>query len=163
MYRLLLHFCDWLQNTPLALAVAGSTWAYPYVQMTHFTGLSLWIGTNFALDLRLLGVGAKRETPAEISSGLFVWNWIGFAIAITGGFLLFSTAATSFITNPAFQIKLGVLIPIALVWHIVVQMKSRAWGATESVPLAAKLAGLVEMLLWLGVATAAVSIPLFEH
>jgi hypothetical protein len=163
MYRLLLHFCDWLQNTPLALAISGSYWAYPYVQLTHFTGLSLWISTNFAVDLRLLGVGAKRETSAELSQGLFVWNWIGFAIAVTGGFLLFSTAATSFVTNPAFQLKLGLLIPVALVWHIVVQSKSRTWGRTADVPTIAKAAGLIEMVLWFGVATAAVSIPLFEH
>src|SRR5208282_4949637 len=114
MYHLLFSFCEWLQNTDWALNVAGSTWAYPYVQMIHFTGLSLWVGTNLALDLSLLGVGRKRMMPAELSDALFAWNWIGLGIAVTGGFMLFATAATSFIVNPAFQLKLGLLLPLGL-------------------------------------------------
>jgi hypothetical protein len=163
MYHLLYSFCDWLQNTGWALNIAGSTWAYPYVQMIHFTGLSLWVGTNLAVDLSLLGAGRKRLMPAELNDGLFVWNWIGLGIAVTGGFMLFSTAATSFIVNPAFRFKLGVFFPLALILHIVVQQKTRAWGQTPATPAVAKIAGFVEMVLWLSVATAAVSIPIYEH
>jgi hypothetical protein len=163
MYHLLYSFCDWLQNTQWALNIAGSIWAYPYVQMIHFTGLSLWVGTNLALDLSLLGVGRKRMTPAELSGALFAWNWIGLGIAVTGGFMLFATAATSFIVNPAFQLKLAVLVPLGLILHIIVQRKARTWGLTTTTPAIAKLAGFTELLLWLSVATAAVSIPIFEH
>jgi len=55
MHSILQAFAEWLQNTSPAQYVAGSTWIYPYVQMTHFTGLSLWLGTNIGLDLHLLG------------------------------------------------------------------------------------------------------------
>jgi hypothetical protein len=51
------------------------------------------------------------------------------------------------------------LVPLALVWHIVVQQKTRTWGQTSDVPTVAKLAGLVELLLWVSVVTAAVEIP----
>jgi hypothetical protein len=93
MDRLFLEFANWLQNTPMALAVGGSDWAYPYVQLTHFTGLSLWLGTSVAVDLRLLGMGKQRQSPAQLLEMLFFWNWIGFSVAVTGGFLLFSIAA----------------------------------------------------------------------
>jgi len=161
MYRLILAFANWLQNTPMALAVGGSDWAYPYVQLTHFTGLSLWVGTSVALDVRLLGVGEGRQSPAELLDALFLWNWIGFGLTILGGFLLFSIAAASFVGNLAFRAKLGILIPLALAVHIFVQAKARDWSETPEPPVAAKLAGLLEMLLWLSVATAAVSIPYF--
>ena len=58
MYRLILAFANWLQNTPMALAVGGSDWAYPYVQLTHFTGLSLWltpVGATVESGPRLAG------------------------------------------------------------------------------------------------------------
>jgi hypothetical protein len=161
MYRLILAFANWLQNTPMALAVGGSDWAYPYVQLTHFTGLSLWVGTSLALDVRLLGFGKGRQSPAELLDSLFVWNWIGFGLTILGGFLLFSIAAASFVSNLAFRAKLGILIPLALAVHVFVQAKARAWSETPDPPAAAKLAGLMETLLWLLVATAAVSIPYF--
>jgi hypothetical protein len=70
-------FCQWLQNTSVAVWIAGSDWAYPFVQLTHLTGRSLWIGSTIALDLHLMGVGERRQTPSRFSDALFVWNWIG--------------------------------------------------------------------------------------
>ena len=162
MYPLLLAFCRWLQETSVAQAVLTSSWAFPYVQLTHFTGLSLWVGTNTLLDLSLLGVGNKRQTAAQLSETLFVWNWIGFVVAVLGGFLLFSTAATLYMRNPAFRIKLGLLIPMGVALHIVNQRKARVWGRTQDTPRIAKVAGLAELMLWICVATAAVLIPYFE-
>jgi len=162
MHGWLFAFCRWVENTPLAVSILESSWAYPYVQLTHFTGLSLWVGTNVYLDLRLMGVGKKRQTAAQLGEELFTWNWIGFCIAITGGFLLFSIAAMTYYRNPAFRTKLGILIPIGIVLHIVVQRKARIWGQTDNVPAIGKLAGLIEFLLWLSVVTAAVLIPYFS-
>jgi hypothetical protein len=132
---------------------------YPFIQLTHFSGLSLWLGTNIAVDLSLLGVGKKRQTSAQLSDALFAWNWIGFCVVVLGGFLLFSATATTYLVNPAFEVKLGMLVPLALIWHIVVQQKTRIWGQTSDTPTAAKLAGLIELLLWISVVTAAVEIP----
>jgi hypothetical protein len=122
--------------------------------------VSLGIGTNTLLDLRLLGVGKKTQTVSQLSDALLVWNWIGFGIAVLGGVLLFSTSAMIYVRNPAFRIKLGVLIPLALLLHIVIQRKARAWNQ-EDTPTTAKLAGLAELTLWFSVATAAVLIPYF--
>ena len=155
----LVGFGHWLQNRPFALAIAGSDWAYPFVQATHFTGLSLWIGTSVAVDLSLLGSGKKSPARLQLSDALFVWNWIGFGVAIIGGFLLFSVSAETYLTNIAFQTKLGLLIPLGLVLHVVVQRRAPAWEKALEIPRAAKVAGLAELLLWLCVATAAVLIP----
>jgi hypothetical protein len=157
----LLVFSHWLQGTSLPSAIRESVWAYPFVQLTHFSGLSLWLATNVAVDLRLLGLGKKRETASQLSDALFAWNWIGFCVVFLGGFLLFSASAARFIYNPAFRIKLGLLVPLALVWHIIVQRKTRTWGQTPNTPAVAKLAGLIELLLWVSVVTAAVNIPAF--
>jgi hypothetical protein len=152
-------FGHWLQNQPFALAIAGSEWAYPVVQATHFTGLSLWVGTNVAVDLSLLGVGKKSSPTLQLSDALFFWNWIGFIVAVTGGFLLFSVSAETYLTNIAFLTKLGFLIPLGLVLHIVIQQKAPLWEKASETPFVAKIAGLIELLVWLSVATAAVLIP----
>jgi hypothetical protein len=162
MSAALMAFAKWIQGTHWAMWISGSTWVYPFVQLTHFSGLSLWIGTNLALDFRLLGWGKKRTTAADLSRSLFAWNWTGFCIAICGGFMLFSASATKYVINPAFLIKLGILIPCALVVHIINQQKAKIWGATADTLRIGKYMGLVEMLLWIGVVTAAVSIPTFE-
>ncbi len=158
----LMAFAKWLQDTHWAQWISGSNWAYPFVQLTHFSGLSLWIGTCLALDFRLLGLGKKRQTAADLSRSLFAWNWTGFIIAICGGFMLFSASATKYVVNPAFLIKLGILIPCALIVHVINQQKSRVWGATADTLRIGKYIGLLELILWLCVITAAVSIPTFE-
>ena len=159
MHDLLVAFCKFLESTWWGTNVRTSLWVYPFIQLIHFSGLSLWLGTNAAVDLRLLEVGKKRQTAAQLSDALLVWNWIGFCIVVLGGFLLFSATGSTYVANPAFQVKLGMPVPLALVWHIVVQQKTRTWGQTPETPAAAKLAGLVELLLWISVVTAAVEIP----
>ncbi|HTU47939.1 MAG TPA: hypothetical protein VMF91_22970 [Bryobacteraceae bacterium] len=162
MSAALMAFAKWLQGTEYAQYISSSDWVYPFVQLTHFTGLSLWIGTDLALDFRLLGLGRKRQTAADLSKSLFAWNWVGFAIAVCGGFSLFASSATKYVINPAFLIKLGILIPCALVVHITNQQKVKMWGAKAEVPGIARCMGLLELVLWLCVVTAAVSIPTFE-
>ena len=74
MLSFFMAIAKWLQSTWWALDISGSTWAYPFVQATHFTGLSLWIGTNLSLDFRLLGIGKKRRPrrnfPMLFSGGI---------------------------------------------------------------------------------------------
>jgi hypothetical protein len=95
-------------------------------------------------------------TAVELSNGLFTWNWIGFAVAFLGGFLLLSAEATTYAANTGFRLKLAVLTPLALIWHVVVQKKTRAWTKTEQTSAIGKCAGLIEFLLWISVVTAAV-------
>jgi hypothetical protein len=148
--------CKWLENTPWGTTVRNSAWMYPVIQSIHFAGLSLWLGTSLTVDLRLMGVGERRQTAAELSDGLFAWSWIGFFVVVLGGFVLFSADATTYVSSPAFRVKLVLLIPLALFWHVVVQKKTRTWAQTEETPAIAKWAGLIEFLLWIAVVTAAV-------
>ena len=90
MHNVLFAIAKWLEATPWGVMTRESIYAYPFVQLVHFTGLSIWLGTNLTLDLRLLSVGKWRATAAQLAQDLFVWNWIGFAIVLTGGFMLFS-------------------------------------------------------------------------
>ncbi len=143
--NLAVGFGHWLQNRPFALSIAGSDWSYPFVQATHFTGLSLFVGTNIVVDLSLMGKRKKSSAPLQLSDMLFVCNW--------------TVSAQTYLTNMPFLTKLGLLIPLALVLHIVVQRKAPEWEKASETPSAAKIAGFAELLLWLCVATAAVLIP----
>ena len=156
MYDAVLASCRWLEHTPWGETVRGSSWMYPVVLWVHFIGLSVWLGTSLTVDLRLMGVGARRQTAVELSNGLFAWNWIGFAVAFVGGFLLLSAEATTYATNTGFRLKLAVLLPLALIWHAVIQKNTRAWTQTGRASAIGKWAGLIEFLLWISVVTASV-------
>ena len=157
----LIGWAQWLEGSPWGYPVRTSQWLYPFIQLIHFFGLSLWIGTSIAMDMRLIGVGRRRQTATQLHEQLFAWNWIGFALVVLGGFLLFSAAATTFLHNAVFLVKLEYLVPLGLLWHIVVQVKTPDWGRSDSTPIPAKLSGALEICLWLGVVTAAVLIPTY--
>ena len=156
MYDAVMASCRWLENTPWGVTIRGSSWLYPVVLWVHFVGLSMWLGTALAIDLRLMGIGAKRQTAVELSQGLFAWNWIGFGIAFAGGFLLLSVEATTYVMNIGFLLKLAVLTPLALIWHVMVQRKVQVWSETERTSAFGKWAGVIESVLWVSVVAASV-------
>jgi hypothetical protein len=155
---MLLQFCMWVENTPWGVAVRDTTWGYPFVQLIHFTGLSLFVGTIILLNLRLLGITKRRQSIGEVYSELSPVMWTGFCIALLGGFLLFSSAAGTFYYNPAFRVKMLVLI-VALTWHLLVLAKVRASTEPASTPGWGKVAALLSFVLFITVATGAVLIP----
>ena len=157
MYDAVLTGCRWLENTPWGVMVRDSSWMYPVMKWVHFVGLSVWLGACLAVDLRLIGVGQRRQTAAELSYGLLAWSWIGFVVAFLGGFLLFSVEATTYVLHAGFLLKLAVLVPLALIWHVLVHKKTHEWTQTEHTSSIGKWAGLIEFVLWMAVVAASVS------
>ena len=160
MQQAMLNFCEWLQNTPVVLTIGHTLWGYPYVQLIHFFGLSIWVGTIMMLDLRLLGLAGRSQSVGQLAKQLSPWTWTALAIVVTGGSLLFSVAAASYFQNPAFRFKIP-LVLTGIAYHIVIVRNVPKWDRSPSTPPLAKLAGLLEILLWLAVITAAVEIPTY--
>ena len=156
MYDAVLAGCRWLEHTPWGAGVRDSGWMYPVVLWVHFIGLSVWLGASLAVDLRLIGVGSRRQSAVELSNGLFVWKWIGFGVAFLAGFVLLSVEATNYVQNTGFRLKLAVLIPLALIWHVVVQKKTPTWIQTGHPSTMGQWAGAIEFLLWISVVAASV-------
>jgi hypothetical protein len=158
MYEWLLQFCSWLQNTPVGLWVSGTLWGYPYVRVLHFVGLSMWVGTVVMLDLRLLDAAGRNYKLSEFSERLSPWTWTGLGIAITGGGLLFSGVAATYLENAAFRIKFP-LVLISIAYHVVIQRSVARWDQSSTTPVFAKVASSIELMLLIAIVTAAVQIP----
>lgn len=152
------QFCAWLQNQPWALALGGSLWTFPYIQLIHYTGISIWLGTTILIDLRFLGLVRQHENAAQFARRLVPLNWTGLGIVVTGGFLLFSGNAETYFLNPAFRIKFPLLL-FGIAYHAYLQGKEQMWGQWDPIPGIAKLACFVEILIWMSVVTAATRIP----
>jgi hypothetical protein len=145
MNDVVLAACRWLENTSWSVAVRESALAYPLLQWIHFAGLSLWLGACLAVDLRLIGIGPRRQTAAELANLFYTWKWIGCGVALVGGFVLFAAYATMYVSNGPFVVKVAVLTPLAVIWHAAVQKG-----------VSGKWAGVVELVLWISVVVAAV-------
>lgn len=133
--------------------VRGSAWLYPAAEVLHIIGFAVLVGVTFVFDLRLLGL--MRALPiGDAVRHLTRWARRSLVIVVPTGLVLFSVDATSLAGNAAFQLKL-VLIGAAGMnagfFHWVTFRGAEAWGSGAPLPLPARLAGVVSILLWFSV------------
>jgi hypothetical protein len=144
-------FFEWLQSTALAVKV-GEDW-FPWVESAHVVFLAAVAGTIFTVDARLVGLASRHLRFTYLSEKLLPWTWTAFiGAAITGG-LMFIANATTYAGNTPFLIKMCLLILAGvnmLVFQFVTFRSVQSWDAGTPVP-AARVAGLLSMLLWAGV------------
>jgi uncharacterized membrane protein len=142
-----LPFLEWLTTSPWANFMNGPEWAFPIVESLHFMGLALSIGTIAIVDLRLLGLGMRRQTASELARDLAPWTRAGLVVMLITGPLMFSADAVNYRYNPSFQLKMMFLLA-ALLFHFTIHRKVTA---SQVSPVAARLAGGLSLALWTAV------------
>lgn len=106
---------DWaaIEALPIAEAIRRSIWAYPMLEAIHIAAFSSLVGSLLLLELRVFG--AQPAIPAVALARLAVRvAGVAFVVALAAGVLMFVSAAAEIAANPAFRVKL-VLILIAAV------------------------------------------------
>src|SRR4051794_37535523 len=127
----------------------GSTgWLYNAVSVTHYITMFWFIGSIAIVDLRVMGLAARNRTVRDVAEQLFPWAWIGFALSVFAGFLMFSTGAGEWAPSPGFHIKLA-LIGVSVVLAIIVQKSAAKWSQTPETSTGAKLLALLSLLFWI--------------
>jgi len=142
-----------LESTPVAAAMRHWLWLYPIVEIVHISGFVLLVGSVAMLDLRLLGV-SKGLPVHKLARHLLPWSWAGFALVLPAGLLMFSAHATDFAENPAFRLKMALLVSAginALVFHRGVYKTVADWDIGTPAPLAAKISAALSLAIWAGV------------
>jgi hypothetical protein len=153
----LYSFCEWLQNTPWGTAIRESTLMFPIVETTHVLGLGLSVGTVAVFDLRLLGLGLRREPVSQVMSQIMPWSVAGFIVMFLTGGLLFWSQALKAYDSVFFRIKLLLLLLAgvnALVFQFTVYRSMATWDQAEVTPLKARITGGLSLLLWIGIIAA---------
>jgi hypothetical protein len=100
------EFSTWIRESP-------SIFAFYFILLFHTIGLSLVVGSNAVLDLRVLGVAPSL--PLKPLKRLFNIGWTGLAINVMTGILLLIGYPTKALTNPVFYFKLS-FIALAVVF-----------------------------------------------
>jgi hypothetical protein len=142
-----------LEASGLGQAMRQSLWLYPIVEIVHLLGLALLFGSIVVLDLRLLGL-SKSISVRKISTHVLPWTAASFVLIVPSGLAMFVAHASDFIGSPVFQLKMGLLFAAginAAVLHAGVFRGAAAWDTNATPPGAARLAGALSILLWIGV------------
>lgn len=147
------EFWNWIQALPLSEHI-GFTWWFPFLESLHVLGVGLVVGSILMVDLRLLGKTALSIPASRMTREMIRWTWGAFVLAVITGLGLFMTRAAAYIENPAFQIKL-VLLMLAgcnMAWFQFRTLRHvDQWDTASTPPQAARIAGGASLLLWIGV------------
>jgi hypothetical protein len=151
---MLFSICQWIENTPVGQFISGSTWAFPTIESIHVFFLVIVVGTIAIVDLRLLGVASRNRSVSQLSNDVLPITWGAFVMALLTGSLLFSSRATHYLANWPFRIKI-VLLMLAganmLLFHFLTYRDVHKWDDNPITPSAARLAGALSLMFWIGV------------
>jgi hypothetical protein len=148
----LLQLFRWFDATPISLIIRNSTYIFPVVEVFHLFGLTLLLGTVTVVDLRILGVGMRRQSVSELASQLAPWSVGAALLTIVSGILLFLSEAMKCYGNAAFPYKMWFLLG-GIVLYLATQRRitsptSRIGSGTL------KVIAVLSLVLWYGVAIA---------
>ena len=119
-------------------------WAFPVCEVFHILGFIILIGSITIVDLRLLGVGMKRQTSAQLLKDTSLWTLLGLVVVLISGPLIFSSDPNLYVHNQSFKFKITVLL-IAIIYN---------WTLHRKVAMSAdpgafgKVVGALSMAMW---------------
>lgn len=145
---------EWVDALPSSIALRESLNAYPTLLTTHVVSMCLFAGLIAFWDMRLVGMTLKKVPVSNIPTRIFPWALTGYGInLVTGGLLLYSQPMRYY-DNFYFWAKMALMAVagINMLWfHYATYKSVQAWDQGREIPLNARLAGVVSLVLWAGV------------
>jgi hypothetical protein len=142
----------WLESSALAAAMRQWLWLYPVVEIVHILGFVLVVGAGVYFDLRLLGFGPRIPVTA-LADHLLTWARRAFPVIVVSGFMMFAAHATEMAENPAFRLKLLLILAAVLnaaAFHRWPFKRVEPWELHAPTPAWAKVAAGVSLVCWTG-------------
>jgi hypothetical protein len=148
----LLPLFKWFDATLISQIIRNSTYIFPVVEVLHLFGLTLLLGTVTVVDLRILGVGMRRQSIPDLAGALAPWSVGAALLTIVSGILLFLSEAMKCYANAAFPYKMWFLLGGIILYFLTqrrITSPSSKMGAGRM-----KVIAVLSLILWYGVAIA---------
>jgi len=147
----LLSSCQWIETTSLSTAIREGALYYPILGAFHLLSIAWFGGMVLMSDLRILGAGLRHESVSEVLSQFRRWKWVGFAVVLVSGGLLWWAEPVVCYKSVSFRIKMALLLLVglnALVFRNRIYATSAAGDGGPVTTKRARIAAWVSMLLW---------------
>ena len=133
-----------------------SQWMFAIDETFHIMALGMLIGTLVIVDLRLLGLGMRRQSVSQLAGYLAPWTLLGVVLMIITGVPLFMSEAVRLGKSSPFLFKM-IFLFCALTLHFTLHRKAIASSASQGTSQGSglgKLAACLSLMCWLCVALA---------
>jgi hypothetical protein len=144
----LLPFFQWCEASPVGNAIRTSPWAFAVIESCHLLGLAAIGGAVLVVDLRLLGLGLRRQAVSAVARDVHPWLVGSLLIMLVTGVLLFMSEPIKCYYSTPFWVKMTCLL-LAIVFTFTV--RRNVTRADRMPPIWCRLVALVSLALWFGV------------
>jgi hypothetical protein len=145
---------SYFEESGLADSIRENDTLFPLIESVHVLAICLVVGSILAVDLRLLGLASIRQPVSRVTKGILPLTWCAFTVALGSGSLLFISNATKYLENGYFVAKMLLICAAGLnmaVFHTIGAKDLPRWESAALLPLPARLAGGISILLWIAV------------
>jgi putative flippase GtrA len=146
----LLPFFTWCEKSAIGEAIRNSQWLFPVIESVHLLALVLIAGAVLVVDMRLFGLGLRRQPVAQLARDAQPWLIGGLTVMLSTGILLFLAEAIKCYYSPAFAVKMTSLL-LALIFTFTVHRKVVLADESRVGPLWSRVVAVVSAALWSGV------------
>lgn len=105
----LLAFFQWFEDSGLGRAVRESVWAFAAIESIHLIALAMMGGAALVVDMRMLNLGLRQRTVAELGRDAQRFLVGGLVLLIASGLPLFASEAVKCYYSTPFWIKITTL------------------------------------------------------
>jgi len=141
-----------LENSGLATSIASGEYAFPLIETFHVIAVVTVFGTIAIMDLRLLGLTSPKWSITSVSQDTLRLTWGAFGLAVITGLLMFVSKATTYMVNPYFLWKMGLIALAGInmgILHLTTWKTIGSWNNGSAIPAAAKLSGALSLIFWI--------------
>ena len=132
--------------------VLSGQWTWPILEILHFMGLSLLLGSLLVIDLRMAGY--FRQINVVATHKLLPWTFLGFGINLVTGFLFLMGDPARYTANIGFWWKMILVVVAGLnaLWFWVkINPVMNTWEPHADTPAIAKVIAWISLGTWFGV------------
>ena len=143
-----------IEALPSSTAFRESLNGYPFTLTAHVVSMCLFAGLIIMMDLRLVGVGFQKTPFSELQKRLFPWQMFGLVVSSITGTVLFYGQPMRYYGKALFWTKIVLMVFAgvnALYFHLTTYRSVARWDRDVLLPKAARVAGVVGLVLWAGV------------
>lgn len=142
-----------IEGLAIAKAMREELWLYPAVEIVHIVGFVILVGSVVMFDLRVLGL-SRQVSVRALARHLLPWSLAALTLIVPTGLMMFSAHANDFITNRAFQVKMGLLLAAginAAIFHTGPYQSVAQWDTEAAAPGWARVSVALSIAIWLAI------------
>jgi hypothetical protein len=147
------EFAEWLQATPLSVAIQSRLWLTPLLQSIHIVMIGVVFVSMAVVAMRVLGRVATDEPLAAVWHRFAPWFWSALGVMAGTGIVLAISEPVRQVSAMSFWVKMALLaigIASALYFGRTISAAS-ATAHGPDVGGGARFAAIFTIVLWLAI------------